>query len=170
MATLLDALTAWRKSDDPWAETYADQIAEATAALRSAVNTLADAGDPDGLRVWSRLAGCSVADVPLIVGSELARLDADRFPPQRTDETAWCPTCRKRRTVEEVDPHASTYRGDHEYEWTATRLACGHTLEGPERIVGRAPGGEAAAEAMAGAATQARLARAAALQDDAPTW
>lgn len=83
-------------------------------------------------------------------------------------EHAWCPTCHGRVQVEEVDPHASTYRGRHEYEWTATRLACGHVLEGPERVVGASPGGEAAAEAMSSIQTQRRLARAAVMNE--PGW
>jgi hypothetical protein len=68
--------------------------------------------------------------------------------------------------VEDTDNHASYYRGDRELEVTAMHLACGHTMTGPERVVGASPGGEAAAEALAGAATQARLARAAHAQDE----
>lgn len=74
-------------------------------------------------------------------------------------ETAWCETCRRRREVVEVDNHASYYQGAYEIEVTATHLACSHTMQGPERIVGRSPGGEAAAEAIRGAEVQRRVAR-----------
>lgn len=186
MVTLLDVLGAYVAVNDPWVGGYADRKAAATEALLAEVGAMADAGERDALRVWARLsdeqayaARNAAADdrmhrkVPEygpIVHSEHARLTADRDGIPEGADTAWCSTCRTRREVVDVDNHASYYSGSHEVEVTATHLACSHTESSPERVVGPSPGGEAAAEAMAGARTQARLARSAAMQDDAPPW
>lgn len=179
-AALLALLDAYAAGDDPWMPGYADRKATATARLLAAVRDLAT-HQVAAFRLLSALhaerlyaetnaaAGDrmhrTTPDYGPIIHAERARLTADRdgIPPGA--DTAWCPTCRTRRAVEDVDPHASTYVGDREVEWTQTALACGHTLTGPERTVGRAPGGEAAAEATADRATRDRLARAASWQD-----
>lgn len=177
---------------DPWRsghfdtehppESEADRAARqwsAVARFRSGLDVLAERGDVDALRVRAAMvAEDEYAAAPKAIGRRspsygplldeaLARLVADSEPPALGDVTAWCPTCKRKRVVVEVDPTATAYVGNDEVEWTATHLACSHTLQGPERIVGRSPGGEAAAEALTGAATQRRLARSAAMQDDA---
>ena len=181
MATLLDALEAYAAVSDPWADGYAERKAAATVVLLDRVQLLADAGDRAALRVWGQLTAereyaernaaagdrmhRKVPEYGPIVHAELARLTADRDGIPAGADAAWCSACRTRREVMDVDNHASYYSGHHEVKVTATHLACGHTEQGPERVVGPSPGGEAAAEAMAGAATQARLARAAAWND-----
>jgi hypothetical protein len=164
MSALLDALRDFRKEDDPWREDYAEAMGAAIAALRSAVADLAETGDRDAMRVHDDLRTVDkVSDVCGIVGSHVVRLEADeRGLPQPSEETAWCPECRRRRVVWDVDPHCSTYVGTKEIERTVTHLECGHELAGPERVIGPSPGGEAAAEAMAQDATRRRLDRAAA--------
>lgn len=167
MSALLDALRTFRTADDPWADGYQTRMADATTTLLTTVTALAETGDPDAIRLLCTLPPTNDTDgVRATVYAEIIRLEADAAgtPPPGV-ETAWCPTCRRRRIVEDVDNTCTTYRGDYAYEWTATHLACGHTIEGPERIVGASPGGEAAAEAMAETATRRRLDRAAAAQE-----
>lgn len=159
-------------------EQRAERIGAAVAAFRVGLDQLADVDD-DALRIRDELLeedryaaapkaiGRRTPEYGQIVHSAIARLDADANPPQTGEDATWCRTCRKRRVVVDVDNRCSAYVGSHEVEWTATHLACGHTLTGPERIIGRSPGGEAAAEAIAGAATQRRLEHTAAMQDDA---
>lgn len=186
MRALLAVLDAWAAVNDPWLPDYAERKAAATEVLLTEVAAMADAGERDALRVWAALrdeqdyaARNAAAGSPMhrkvpeygrIVDTERARLVADRDGIPDGADTAWCPTCRARREVVDVDPHASTYVGSHEVEWTQTALACGHTLAGPERVVGPSPGGEAAAEAMAQRETQQRLARTTAAYDGDPGW
>lgn len=178
--------------DDPWSghwasdpaayvpetpEARAERIAAAVAAFRAGLDVLAAQGDVDAARIRAELTiedayaaapkvlGRRSPEYGVIVHAAMTRLDADANPPQLGDTVTWCPTCKRRRVVEEVDPTASAYVGTHEVQWTATHLACGHTLHSPQRIVGASPGGEAAAEALAGDATRRRLDRAALMQD-----
>lgn len=77
---------------------------------------------------------------------------------------AWCPECRAR--VQVADSHQEGhYEGRYEYGYLVQDLTCGHTLQGPETVVGASPGGDSAAEAAEQTATADRLARSAALQD-----
>lgn len=65
--------------------------------------------------------------------------------------TEWCEVCRRRREVEEYD-EVSRYSGHVELGSRVARLACGHVMDGPERVVGPSPGGGSAAEALENAA------------------
>lgn len=181
MATLLEVLEAYHAVNDSWVDGYAERKAAATETLLTEVGARADAGERDALRVWARLTDeqayaarnaaakdpmhRKVPEYTVIVGSEVARLTADRHGIPEGAQTAWCTPCRTRREVTEVDPSASTYEGHHELGWTNTNLACGHQVQSEARVIGSSPGGGAAAEALTGAATQDRLARAAAAQD-----
>lgn len=52
---------------------------------------------------------------------------------------AWCGECRRTQDVEDQFD-AGTYEGPHEMAWWVTVFSCGHTTEGPRRIVGASPG------------------------------
>lgn len=178
--SLLDTLTRWTAVNDPWEPGYADRKAAATTELLAVVEAMADAGEHDANRLWEALVAereyaarnaaagdkmhRKVPEYGPAIYAELARLQADAHQVQRDEETAWCPTCRKRRVVEEASDE-SAYEGHHEVGYWVQRLMCGHQLQSEGRIIGSSPGGESAAEAIAGARTQARLARAAESQE-----
>jgi hypothetical protein len=182
----LDVLAAYiAGAGSPWDDDHVARKAAATDTLLTAVRDLAETGDRTAGQVWEALEGerqyaernAAAGDqmhrrVPYydtVVHAWHARLSADRDGIPAGADTAWCPDCRTRREVLDVDPQASTYVGSHEVMWTQTALACGHTLAGPERVVGPSPGGEAAAEALAGAATRRRMERTSAAYDG-PGW
>lgn len=74
-------------------------------------------------------------------------------------EHGWCPECRSRQVIEDASDESAGMRPWGEIEVWVTRFSCGHTTQGPERVVGPAPGGDAAREATEQRAVQQRLAR-----------
>lgn len=179
--SMIEALSAYAAVNDPWLPDYRERKAEAEATLLATVEAAADAGDRDALRIWGALTDerayaarnaetgspmhRKVPEYGRIVDVQRAMLVADVEGIPSGAESYWCPTCRKRREVIEVDPTATTYEGHHELGWTNTHLACGHTAQSEARIVGASPGGGAAQEALAGEATRRRLDRTAAAYD-----
>jgi hypothetical protein len=88
-------------------------------------------------------------------------------------ETAWCPECRGRQVIEETSVEGH-YEAWGEVEYLVTRLACGHTTQGGETVVGPAPGAPYVGPQVAVAATtHPRDLRAAAARQrtlDADPW
>lgn len=184
MTTLLETLNAWTAVNDSWNPGYAERKAEATTILLTEVEAMADAGEREAGRVWAALASerdyaarnaaagdkmhSKVPEYGPAVYAAIARIEADAYTIQPSDDTRWCPECRRQRVVEEAS-NESAYHGHHEVGYYVERLMCGHQRESEGRIIGASPGGEAAAEAMAGDGTRRRLDRTSAAYDG-PGW